>query len=359
MDRYDNRPADGSCIPTAHFRRLIDDTGIFQHCNHAVPNWRHGYCLDDVARAMIVMCGLHELGDRSWTTPLTRCASFVDAALDGPMTAHNFLSFDRTWIGGPSQGDHVGRAIWSLGELSVADHQLAGWARASVGRVLDQRELLRAPLMTRVFALLGLSRLGAKDSGLHAMIADTCMSISTEVEHSPTWPWPETRVRYDAGRIPQALIDCGAVLEERELVDAGLHLLAWLDRIMSTRGVLRVVGHLGLGPGDLLDESGDEQPVEVAALAAAHESAARVSGNVFHASRIDECLAWFDGVNRLGLTMIDPQTGATHDGLGATARNDNQGAESTIAYLMTALSARRHCQHESRGVTGAVRTTQE
>src|SRR3954470_18188209 len=74
MDRYENRPWDGSCIPTAHFRRLLDDTGIFQHCNGAVPNWRHGYCVDDVARAMIVMCGLDKLGDRSWTTPLTRCA---------------------------------------------------------------------------------------------------------------------------------------------------------------------------------------------------------------------------------------------------------------------------------------------
>ena len=83
------------------------------------------------------MRGLEHLGDHSWTTSLMRCASFVDAALEGPMTAHNFLSFDRTWEGPASTGDHVGRAIWALGELSVGDHLLSRWAKDTAHRVLD------------------------------------------------------------------------------------------------------------------------------------------------------------------------------------------------------------------------------
>jgi len=148
-------------VPTTHLRLLIDDTGIFQHCNGHVPSWQHGYCLDDVARAMIVMSALEEFGDRTWSRELIRCASFVDAAIDGPMTAYNFLRFDRTWDGSSSDGDHVGRAIWALGELSVVDDQLGRWAAPTACRLIDGDRLVAAPLMTRVLALLGVSRFAA------------------------------------------------------------------------------------------------------------------------------------------------------------------------------------------------------
>jgi hypothetical protein len=326
-------------IPTAHFRVLLDDTGILQHCNGVVPDRRHGYCLDDVARAIIVMRALERIGDSNWTTPLVRCASFVDAAIEGPMIAHNFMSFDRTWCEEASEGDHVGRAIWALGELSVGDHPLAGWAVDRARAVIDHDRLLHAALMTRVFALLGLSRLGATNPQLHTMIRDACSFICSDIDLASSWPWPEPRVRYDAGRVPQALIECGALLSISEVVDCGLRLLAWLDEItMSNGSPIRYVGHLGLGPHDRLEDSGDEQPVEVAALAAAHLAAYRVTRDAAHRSRVRRGLDWFHGVNRLGVPMVDLDTGAGHDGLGATERNVNTGAESTIAYLMTALA---------------------
>ena len=191
------------------------------------------------------------------------------------------------------------------------------------------------------------------------MIADTCISICDDLNQPPSWPWPEPRVRYDAGRIPQAMLECGALLSRPEFIHSGLQRLAWLDGIMTAGGTLRVVGHLGLGPADRIDDSGDEQPVEVAALAGcSRRRACRVSDNAVHRSRIDQCLGWFHGRNRLGVAMVDPQTGATHDGLGATTPNDNEGAESTMAYLMTALTratigaqrtegSGRHCSHDS------------
>ena len=326
-------------IPTAHFRVLLDDTGIFQHCNGVVPDRRHGYCLDDVTRAIIVMCALERIGDNTWTTPLVRCASFVDAAIEGPMRAHNFMSFDRTWCEEASEGDHVGRAIWALGELSAGDHPLAEWAADRARAVIDERRLLQVPLMTRVFALLGLSRLGATNPDLHTMMRDACSSICADIDVTSGWPWPEPRVRYDAGRVPQALIECGDLLSISDVVDRGLGLLAWLDGItMSSGYATRFVGHLGLGPRDRLEDSGDEQPVEVAAVAAAHLAAYRVTRDAAHRARLEQCLEWFHGVNRLGVEMVDPDTGAGHDGLGTVERNVNAGAESTIAYLMTALS---------------------
>jgi hypothetical protein len=132
--------------------------------------------------------------------------------------------------------------------------------------------------MTRVFALLGLSRLGATNPDLHPMMRDACSSICSDIDMTSGWPWPEPRVRYDAGRVPQALIECGALLSISDVVDRGLGLLAWLDGItMSSGSATRFVGHLGLGPRDRLEDSGDEQPVEVAALAAAHLAAYRVT----------------------------------------------------------------------------------
>src|SRR6476659_2762038 len=328
-------------IPTAHFRALLDDTGILQHCNGVVPNWRHGYCLDDVARAMIVMSALERFDDSDWTIPLRRCASFVDAAIEGPMTAHNFLSFDRAWREAASEGDHVGRTIWALGELSAVDHVLAGWATDRARGLIDRRRLFQAPLMTRVFALLGLGRLGTTDPDLHTLVRDACVSICADIDLASAWPWPEPRVRYDAARVTQALIRGGTLLSSSEITDCGLALLAWLDGIMETGASLRVIGHLGLGPTDRLEDSGDEQPVEVAALADAHVAAYRVTDHPVHPTRVRQCLEWFEGVNRLGVAMVDPHTGAGHDGLGATEPNENCGAESTIAYLMTALADAR------------------
>jgi len=333
-------------IPTTHFRLLLDDTGIFQHGNGVVPDWRHGYCLDDVARAIIVMCQLERLDGADWTTPIRRCASFVDAAIEAPMTAHNFLSFDRTWCEAASDGDHVGRALWALGELSVFDQPLAGWAAKRGREAIDRRQLFRAPLMTRVFALLGLRHLAATDVDLHTIMRDACLSICADIDLASAWPWPEQRVRYDAARVPQALIECGTFLSTTEVVENGLGLLAWLDGIMASASPIRFVGHLGLGPGDRVGDSGDEQPVEVAAFADAHLAAYHVTRDSRHHLRIRECLDWFHGTNRLGVVMVDPDTGATHDGLGSAAPNDNRGAESTIAYLMTALAAAHIDQHD-------------
>ncbi|MGI9030553.1 MAG: hypothetical protein ACR2HP_11300 [Ilumatobacteraceae bacterium] len=315
----------------AHLRSLIDDVGIWQHANGAEPAREHGYCLDDASRALLVTARLARL-DPSWRPAVETCCRFVDAAMASTNGARNFMDADGRWLDDPHPGDHVGRTVWALGTLSAGrDRRLASWAAPRLRRLLDGELLEAGDLHGRLYALPGIG--AAAEPWMAPLARQLATSVVSTIPDDDAWRWPEPRLRYDAGRMPEALLIAGATFSLPAAVDTGRVTLSMLtDLVVQSSGVHRYPGHRGLGPGEPLDESGDEQPLEAAAFAAAHMAARRVLGCHTSASAARAALGWFHGANRLGLTLIDPFTDGCHDGLGREARNDNQGAESTLAY---------------------------
>ena len=344
--RADRRPpiaTEGLDLPDArtdHLLSLVDDCGIVQHADGAIPNRATGYCVDDVARLAVVALELERrTGERPWAAILYRSLAFLsDASDSGGAGMRNFMGYDRRWLDDAHVGDHVGRSIWALGEVLAT-----AWAPPLVE---PTRRLLAAlvrslhgefPLRTAAYTALGLARLDPDRLDEEArVLLERCVTqlMDAHAEHADDgWSWFEDALAYDNARLPQALIVGGAALGRPEAIDVGLASLAWLgDECGLNDGMLRLPGHFGRHRDEPAPGSGDEQPLDASALVDAELSAFAINGDLVHGARAKCAFDWFLGRNRLSRPLYDFATGGCCDGLGDEDVNANEGAESTLAF---------------------------
>ncbi|HSK96666.1 MAG TPA: hypothetical protein VK891_08630 [Euzebyales bacterium] len=325
--------------PLAQIVRLADDIGLHEHARYELPRPEHGYCVDDNARAIVV---LGRDGRDAAAGMLPRCVRFVLAAQSPDGTFHNRYGPDRRWLDEPGTGDHWGRALWALGWLA-ARHEHADVRLAYDAFLRGAR--LRSPWpRAMAYAALGAVEVwrvaGREDrEHLERLLVDVAAAIGAP-EPDPAWRWPESRLTYANGRLPEALIAVGRVLGDDRLIRHGLDLLAWLVDTESNGEVMSFTPVGGRGPGDARPAF-DQQPIEAWALADACARAWSVTGDVAWADAVERCAGWFLGRNDTGIPLLAPTTGGGCDGLHVDGRNENQGAESTLAMIATLQAARR------------------
>lgn len=322
-----------------HLRRLTDERGVFEHALLAVPRREHGYCTDDAARALVVVC--REAGRDSGLDLLEqRYLSFVVAAVQADGTCHNRMDVAGQWQDEPGLGDWWGRAVWGLGVAATQGSTPAIRARALLTFRIAARQ--RSPhLHAMAYAALGAAEVLVADS-MERTARDLLSAVVTSIGTTGGnrgWPWPEPRLRYANGTVAEALIAAGASLPARPALEHGLRLLDFLLKIETSDGHLSVTPVGGRGRGDV-GRRFDQQPIEVAALADASAAAYRVTRDPHWLSGIRAAWDWFLGDNDSSTPMFDGSTGGGYDGLEALGPNLNQGAESTIALLSTAQHAR-------------------
>jgi hypothetical protein len=322
-----------------HLLRLSDDVGLFEHASGPLPRRRHGYCLDDVARALVVV-GRQPQPDPALIRLQEVMLAFVAHAQDGGRF-RNRLGYDRRWQDEPAVGDWWGRALWGLGTTAVR----AGsrWMRAQARAMFELGAVHRSPdQRAMVFAGLGAAEILADHPG-DEPARELLRSAVATVGPIPVvdgWPWPEPRLRYANAAVADVLIAAGSLLREPEVLADGLRLLDWLVRLQTHRGHLSVVPVAGWGPGDG-PPGFDQQPIEVAALADACARAHSVTGADRWADALALTHGWFLGSNDAGLPLVDQETGGCGDGLESAGVSANQGAESTLALLSTMQHASR------------------
>ena len=329
---------------TDHLLTLVDDVGIVQHADGVIPNRESGYCVDDVARLAVVALELARRGDEQvWTSTLYRSLAFLTDATEPRAGMRNFMGYDRRWLDEPHLGDHVGRSVWALGEvLSTA------WVPALVGptsRLLDTvvRTLpAQMSLRTGAYAALGLAHLDADRLAPEArQLLERVMEQLSEAYAANAregWQWFESTLSYDNARLPHALIAGGAALGRNELTETGLAALRWLGNESGlSEGTLRLTGHHGRHRDEPAPGGGDEQPLDASAFVEAELAAFAVTGDPEHGQRAQRSFDWFLGRNRLHRPLYDFATGGCSDGLGEETANDNEGAESTLAFHRAAL----------------------
>ncbi len=330
-------------LRTDHLLTLADDVGIVQHAHGIIPNRSSGYCVDDVARLAVVSLALAGRGDEQvWTSNLYRALAFLQAAAeDGGM--HNFMGYDRRWLDEPHVGDHVGRSIWALGDILAT-----AWIPAVVRPARDLLDRLvgmlgdDVSLRTAAYAVLGLSRLDAdrREPAAHRQLERFVEQLAEAYERNCTddWCWFEDELSYDNARLSQALLAGAYALDRPELVEVGLESLRWLgDECGLDKNALRLPGHRGRRRGEPAPGAGDEQPLDAAALVEAELTAFAVTHKAEHGVRAIRAFEWFLGRNHLQKPLYDFATGGCSDGLGHDALNDNEGAESTLAFHHAAL----------------------
>jgi len=335
-------PADDVHQPVLdHLDRLTDDRGLFEHALHAIPRREHGYCVDDAARGLVVMC--HEPEPGPTARRLARCyLAFVLGALDPTGACHNRMAVDGQWHDKAAVGDWWGRALWGLG-VAATNAQTPGMRAQALGgfRIAAQR---RSPhLRSMAFAALGaadLLRRRPDEMAAKRLLTDMLAAIGGAADGDSSWPWPEERLSYANASIAEALIVAGDALPDGPALSRGLSLLEFLLRIETRDGHLSVTPVGGRGRDDV-GPGFDQQPIEVSALADACGSAFRITRQSSWLTGVSLAWDWFGGDNDSATPMFDPHTGGGYDGLERRGRNLNQGAESTLAMLATAQQARR------------------
>jgi len=332
--RLRSRPA-----PFAHLDRMTDDRGLFEHALLDAPRAEHGYCVDDVARALLVTAREPRPSPRVEAMAETYLA-FVEAAIVRDGRVHNRMNTSGAWMDIAATGDWWGRALWALGVTSVHAERPATRKRAIKAFERAARQESR-DLHATAFAAIGAAEMLSVDP-LLAQARRIIYRASAMIpdKGAAAWPWPESRLRYSNGAIPEALIAGGSAIGDRHLVARGLSLLAFLVANETLDGRLSVTGNEGRDPG----EAGpmfDQQPIEVAAIADACARAYDVTGDKRWLDGVRLAWEWFLGSNDSETPMIDASTGAGYDGLTARGRNENRGAESTLAALSTFQQARR------------------
>ena len=277
-----------SDMQLGHFLSMCDDTGLFQHAVHSVPDRAHGYCVDDNARALLLACALNNPGEKRLSEVLTaRFAAFVQHAWN-PDTRRfrNFMGFNRTWLEDRGSEDSHGRTLWALGECARRDASPSRrrWATALFAEALPTVKTFHSPRAS-AFTLLGLDGYCAvapddfRAREIRHFLADRLMSGLASVE-TPDWSWFEEGLAYDNARLPQALMLTGMATQTPDYVDAGLRSLRWLMTQQTTStGQFRPVGTAGFGELRQPPRAFDQQPLEATATIAACLTAWRVDGD--------------------------------------------------------------------------------
>ena len=338
-----------------HLLELDGELGIFQHAVGPTPDPAHGYCVDDVARALEVdllharTLGWVEVSRSAW-----RGLRFLEDAFDPEIGRfRNFRSIDGSWIGGAGSNDSFGRAMLALGATMDAapDARLFEGALTLFGRALPAAGKVTSPRAQAsiVLACDAVARsvhvAGAEDeqgAAIGAASALVLRRVATALHARfldfarPGWPWAEGSLTYENALLPRALIVAGHRLGAGTMLAIGLQVLDWLiDVQTSPTGRFSPVGN-GWWPRGGEKSQFDQQPIEATSLLLAAEAAYTATRDPRYLEAMERAYAWFLGANDLGVKIADPARGACCDGLTSTGVNVNEGAESTLMWLTAA-----------------------
>ena len=341
----DEQPLDLPRMNLDHLLRMSDSTGLLQHGCYSIPNHHEGYCTDDNARALVLTVLLEELGRDS--PELHQAASTYAAFLNYAFNSEscrfrNFMSFDRHWMEEDGSDDSQGRAIWALGACVGRSRRRSfqSWAMQLFQKALPACARTTSP-RTWALSLIGIHEYLRRLSGdrLVNQMRDTLTGKLIDLyEDTATddWPWFEDIASYNNAKLPHALILSGRWNGNERATQIGLRSLRWLaEKQQSSRGRFRPIGCNGFSRRGEPTAEYDQQPIEAHAMVSAAIEAFNAVQDRYWCEQAHLAFDWFLGRNDLGQPLYDTTTGGCHDGLQENRVNENQGAESTLAFLLS------------------------
>lgn len=339
----------------AAVERMSDSTGMLQHAIYSVPDRRHGYCIDDNARALIFMTQAPDIDPVTRDKWTTIYASFLQYAWNPEERRYrNFMRFDRSWCEEVGSEDSNGRTLWALG-VTARDAQQGKhrdwaqmWFDATASLALDL-----GSLRAQAFAMLGAAAMLEARPGhqLARAILEKLPPLHLallEEARRPEWQWFEIVLAYDNARVPQALIEAGRALGRQDLIDCGIATLEWIvAKQTSPEGRFRAVGSESFGRPYSEPLQFDQQPLEAQATVEACRSAYLATADARWIAEGERAYGWFLGANDLDLPLATAHDGGCFDGLMPTGLNRNQGAESILALQLANCAIASLCQSAS------------
>jgi len=340
----DEQPGQLPELKLDHLFRMSDSTGVFQHASFTVPNFAEGYCTDDNARALVLALMLHRLGNSSARlhAHAATYAAFLNHAFDRERRRfRNFMSFERRWLEDVGSEDCQGHALWALGLCVAQSGQ--GSFQMLAAQLFEQALPTAAEFVSPrawAFTLIGideyLRRLGG-DRRVTQFRETLTAKLMQRYADAATddWNWFEEVVSYSNARLPHALILSGRCMNNAALLELGLKSLRWLARVQTSEaGSFRPIGSNGFYARGKERALFDQQPIEAQATVSACIEAYHATNDTAWLAEARRAFEWFLGRNDLGLALYDSTTGGCRDGLHVDRLSQNQGAESTLAFLL-------------------------
>jgi glycosyltransferase involved in cell wall biosynthesis len=337
-----------------HLHRLTDETGMLQHATFAVPNYNEGYATDDNARALLLTVLIEQLGGIE-SAGIEKLASRYLAFLGYAFNPENgrfrnFLTYERKWTETAGSEDCHGRALWALG--TVLGRSKNDALRGAAGRLFE----IAVPAVIAftsprawAFALLGIQEYldsfpGDRDAQqTRSVLASRLLELYGS-NQSPEWNWFEDVLAYSNARLPQAVLIAGRRSSDNLMISAALGALNWLTEIQHSpepeNNHFVPIGSQGFYRKGRDKARFDQQPVEAGGAVSACLEAYRATGDDRWLKEAWSAFNWFLGDNDLQIALYDPSTGGCRDGLHPERVNENQGAESTLAFLMAVVEMR-------------------
>jgi hypothetical protein len=353
-----------------HVERLTDSIGIFQHAAYAMPSYADGYCTDDNARALLLMVLLESWSDTPARRQLaTKYSAFVQHAFDRDSRRfRNFMGFDRRWRDETGSDDCFGRCLWVLGMcLGRSKHRsFQKWAAELFLEALPELEAMSSP-RAWAFGLIGVQEYLAHLSGdrsvsaINDRLTEKLIRLHEE-QSGEDWPWFEPILSYDNAKLPHALIGSGrhGGAHRHRALELGLETLRWLVTQQTRDGHFVPIGSAGFYRRGGPQARFDQQPIEAQATVSACVEAFEATGDRHWRDEARRAFEWFLGRNDLDQPLYNSSSGGCYDGLHFDRVNLNQGAESTLAFLLaleelTSLQIAAVPSAEVGDVSGTVR----
>ncbi len=341
---YDQRPTELPEIDLQHLLLLTDRVGIYQHAKYATPWREHGYCTDDVGRGLVFAAMHWLLNEDTKILPLIHTyLSFIYDAFDERYKRfRNFLGFDLKWADEIGSEDAHARALWGLGSIvaNAPNHSILALASRLFLNALPSTLEFGYPRSIAI-ALIGVHyylrrfNVDTEVRRVREELARRLLKFYQENMESD-WVWCDDSLTYANARVPQALIVSGQWIPDNEMIQIGLDSLRWLLEVQKGEdGQLSLVGNQGWWKKGGKRARFDQQPIDAMALVQACIDAYNLTGEEFWAKEARRCFEWFLGRNDLNLPLYDFTTGGCRDGLQSSNVNENQGAESTLSWLIS------------------------
>ena len=326
----------------AAVRAMTDGTGMLQHAIGIIPDRRHGYCIDDNARALLLMLRAKSLPLDERQQFASTYAAFIQHAWNSDKRAfRNFMAFDRDWCEDVGSEDSNGRTAWVLGETIASgfDAGLREWGRRWFDHAIDAMDRIESPRAV-AFAMLGAGaalRSGHEHVKARALLerGGSFLHRLLDAARRPDWAWFETVLGYDNARLSQALLEAGQFLDRPDWREAALDSLAWIAaQQRAASGHFRPVGSEGFGR-EFANLPFDQQPLEAWAAIDAAACAYAATGETRWLDHASIAYRWFFGGNDRGVVLADIASGRCSDGVTPHGANVNCGAESILAFQLS------------------------
>ena len=338
-------------IKLDHLKAFTDDTGMLQHATYTIPDRSHGYCTDDNARALLVAA----MGQKYLPTNGLGLDSLTNHYLGFLLYAfnekkgrfRNFLTYSRQWMEEIGSEDSHGRALWCLGKaVSFLDNpgHLA-MSTTLFKKALGAAENFLSPRAV-AFCLVGMNAYLLKFAGdsevrrIRGVLSDRLFD-QFKSHATDNWPWLEDALNYANGKLPHALLLSGHRLQNKEMIEMGLTSLKWLLTIQTEDKHFAPIGSNGWYEKGGPRARFDQQPLEANAMIEACVEAFNVTRDHCWFENATMCFNWFLGQNDLNMQLYDPKTGGCRDGLMADGINQNEGAESSLAWLLSLMTLQK------------------